>query len=547
MRRCGSAADGQSLAAFLSRSATGACLANQWRRGAGLDRRDGRWGGPKVPRDVHQSVPLLVSHDQAIGGYDDGRSAPSARPAETDAGNFSQNIDILQNRSMPQTVPFAALRYNLEHIGSLSDVVAPPYDVIDPELQEQLYKRHTANVVRVILNRTEPGDAPDANYDRAAKFVRQWISEGVLMREESPAFYVYHQTFEVDGQTVTRRGFQGRVRTTPFGEGNIYPHEETHPKAKVDRLKLTTATKQNNSQIFGLYPDPENQVIDLLDAATEGIQPVQATDHLGVLHTLWPVTDPQVIQQVSDLMMDRPMFVADGHHRYETSCNYKDQVAAQYAAEQGGPLPEDHPANFLMTMMVGMSDPGMVVLPTHRLLRGTPRFSSAEITAALAGVFDCELVAGGLQVAGTVWGQMETSNDQGLIGLYAVKDDSWLLCRATDQAAVRMAQIEPDKSDDWRSLGVSLLHRLVIDELLESAGHPKPTYVHEVDEVIGGMQGQGSQAESDGDDPYTLAALVMPATLAHVEAISLHKERMPAKSTYFYPKLLSGLTFNPLQ
>ncbi len=442
---------------------------------------------------------------------------------------------------MPQTAPFAALRYNLDHVGSLSDVIAPPYDVIDPDLQDELYKRHPANVIRIILNRSEPGDIGDEKYERAAKFVDQWKSEGVLVREAEPAYYVYHQQFEHEGKTVNRRGFMGRVRLQPFGEGNIYPHEETHPKAKVDRLKLTTATRQNNSQIFGLYPDPENEVITLLDQATDGVTPIEATDHLGVKHTLWPVTDAAVAAKVSELMADRPMFVADGHHRYETACNYREQLIAEH-----GGLDADHPANFVMTMLVGMSDPGMIVLPTHRLLRGTPRFSSTEIIARLAGTFECESVAGGLDSAVTVWSNMESADEQGLIGLYAVEDDTWLLCKTTDVRQAKMQQLAGEQSDDWRGLGVSLLHRLVIDELLGCKGHPKPTYVHDVAEVLEGMRGEGSQAESDSDEPYTLAALVMPAKLQHVEAISLHKERMPAKSTYFYPKLLSGLTFNPL-
>lgn len=443
---------------------------------------------------------------------------------------------------MPDTKPFAAVRYNLDHVGSLSNVVAPPYDVIDPDLQEQLYKQHPANVVRIILNRDEPGDQADERYARAANFAQQWKSQGVLMTEDAPAFYVYHQTFEIDGRVVTRRGFQGRVRTMPFGEGNIYPHEETHAGAKVDRLKLTAATKQNNSQIFGLYPDPENIVIEMLDAATQGITPISATDHLGVEHTLWPVTDAAVCAKVSKLMADRPMFVADGHHRYETSCNYKEQVAA----ECNESLPTDHPANFVMTMLVGMSDPGMIVLPTHRLLRGTPAFSSTEIVARLAGKFDCKVVSGGLAGAHTAWDNIEAAGDQGLIALYAAGDDCWVMAKTTSGAEESMGELAAEKSADWRGLGVSLLHRLVIDELLGCAGHPKPTYVHDVDEVISGISGEGSQAESDSDQPYTLAALVMPAKLQHVEAISLHKERMPAKSTYFYPKLLSGLTFYPL-
>jgi len=443
---------------------------------------------------------------------------------------------------MPETAPFTAVRYNLDHVGSLSEVIAPPYDVIDPDLQETLYKRHPANVVRIILNRNEPGDTGDEKYQRAAKFVEQWKSEGVLIVEDQPAYYVYHQRFEHDGQTINRRGFMGRVRLQRFGEGNIYPHEETHPKAKVDRLKLTTATRQNNSQIFGLYPDPDNEVIELLDQATNGITPLEATDHFGVKHLVWPVIDSAVADQVGALMANRPMFVADGHHRYETACNYRDQLV-----DQRGELPDDHPANFVMTMLVGMSDPGMIVLPTHRLLRGTENFTSTEITDRLGDAFDCQVIDGGLPAAEQVWAQLEAANQQDWIGLYAKADDSWLLCRATDRAASKMQSLAPERSDDWRGLGVSLLHRLVIDELLAAQGHPKPTYVHAVDELVEGMQGKGSQAESDSEEPYTLAALVMPATLAHVEAISLNKERMPAKSTYFYPKLLSGLTFYSLQ
>lgn len=442
---------------------------------------------------------------------------------------------------MPQTAPFAALRYNLDHIGNLSDVIAPPYDVIDPQLQDELYEKHAANVIRIILNREEPGDEADQKYQRAARFVDQWTSEGVLMREDKPAYYVYHQQFEHEGTLINRRGFMGRVRLQPFGEGNIYPHEETHPKAKVDRLKLTTATRQNNSQIFGLYPDPENEVITLLDAATEGVTPIESTDHLGVKHILWPVTDESVAAQVSELMESRPMFVADGHHRYETACNYRNQVI-----EETGGIAEDHPANFVMTMLVGMSDPGMIVLPTHRLLRGTPKFAAEDIISRLDGTFACEVVDGGLDAAEKVWSTMESADSQGMLGLYAATDQKWVLCKALEGAGGRMEELAASQSQDWRDLGVSLLHRLVIDDLLGCQGHPKPTYVHEVSEVVDGMRGEGSQAESDSDEPYTLAALVMPAKLEHVEAISLHKERMPAKSTYFYPKLLSGLTFNPL-
>lgn len=442
---------------------------------------------------------------------------------------------------MPIIAPFAGLRYDLDAIGLLSDVVAPPYDVIDPDLQESLYRRHDANVVRVILNRPEAGDGADSKYERAADFFRAWQANGILRRDPAPAFYVYNQQFQYDGQTIVRRGFMGRVRLQKFGEGNIYPHEETLPKAKVDRLKLTQACRTNCSQIFGLYPDPTNEAQDLLQQAATSVPQIDATDHLGVKHSMWVVTDADVLVKVGQWMRDKPMFVADGHHRYETACNYRD-----YLIERDGKIADDHPANFVMTQLVSMNDPGMIVLPTHRLLRGTPRFSSDQIIERLRPMFDCQQIGSGLDAAAAVWQRTESENRQGLLALWAVGDSQWVLCDATSGADEAIRRLAPGQSDRWRSLGVSLLHRLVIDDLLGAAGHPKPTYVHQVDEVVQGLRGEATLSENESDEPFSLAALVMPAGVSDVEAISLNRERMPAKSTYFYPKLLSGMVFHTL-
>src|SRR5690606_37681232 len=181
---------------------------------------------------------------------------------------------------MPEIQAFRGLRYDLGHVGELSNVVAPPYDVIDPELQDALYKKHPANVIRLILNRDEPGDDESSNrYTRAAKFLRNWRREGVSQTEGDPAIYAYYQAFDYAGQHFVRRGFMARVRLEPFGEGKIFPHEETHASAKEDRLKLTQACKANLSQIFGLYPDADNEAQQLLDEATSGQTPLEAVDH----------------------------------------------------------------------------------------------------------------------------------------------------------------------------------------------------------------------------------------------------------------------------
>jgi uncharacterized protein (DUF1015 family) len=438
---------------------------------------------------------------------------------------------------MPEIQAFRGLRYDLARVGSLSDVIAPPYDVVDSELQNHLYNLSPYNFLRLELNRAEPGDADaDAIYGRAANIFRTWKSERVFQTEPDPAIYYYTQTFDVEGQQFSRRGFMARVRLQRFGEGNIYPHEQTHAKAKDDRLKLTRATEANLSQIFGLYPDPNNEICDMIEAAVVGQQGLVAIDHLGVKHTMWPITDINIINKVSAAVHTLPMFVADGHHRYETACNYRDEKIAA-----NGELDSQDPANFVLTMMVGMSDPGLVVLPTHRLLTQVSRYTASEIIEKVSKYFEVESYGNGPEVADKCWSQMAMLNDQSVMALYSKQSNEWLLLTAKPEALERMAEIASDQSDDWQNLGVAILHRLVIDDLLGLKGHPKPTYVHQVSEVVDGLNGK-----LEGNLDYPIAALVMPATIDHIRAISLHGERMPAKSTYFYPKLVSGLVVNPL-
>ncbi len=440
---------------------------------------------------------------------------------------------------MPEIQAFRGLRYDLGHVGSLGDVVAPPYDVISPQMRDELYNKHPANVVRLILNRAEPGDDAAANtYSRAAKFLKNWKEEGLLQRDAQPAVYVYHQVFDHAGRTFTRRGFMARVRLQRFGEGMIYPHEQTLAGPKADRLKLTYATRTNLSQIFGLYPDPEANVQDVLEAAIAGAPPVEATDHLGVVHRLWAVTDVDAVSKVAGMMSPLPIYVADGHHRYETACNYRDELAAA-----AGEAPPDHPANFVLMMCVGMNDPGMIVLPTHRLFRGAPRISSDGLISGLGEAFTCRVAGEGADLADSIWDEIEAEADQGTVGLYTAEDERWVLARITPAGRQQLRSAAPDQSEPWRSLGVAILHRLILETRLGLKDLPRPEYVHLVEDVVGGLE----HGDPEGSGDFNLAALVMPATLDHIRAISEHGERMPAKSTYFYPKLLSGLVLNPLE
>ncbi len=436
---------------------------------------------------------------------------------------------------MPEIHAFRGIRYDLGHVGALSDVVAPPYDVIDPEYQQALYDRHPNNVVRLVLNKVEPGDDDEVNnrYTRAASFLQRWQREGILFNEADPAIYVYHQVFEYLGVSYTRRGFMARMRLSPFGEGMVFPHEQTMPGPKIDRLMLMTTCKANLSQIFGLYPDPETEAQRLLDEAVMEQTPLEATDRLGILHRIWPVTDIDVIAKVATVMGPKPVFVADGHHRYETACEYREHQ------RQAGMTP-DHGANFVLTMFVAMEDPGLIVLPTHRLFRGLPELSAEELATRLGDRFTCNLAGEGPETAHVMWEEIETRDDQGTLALYTAKDRRWTLATVAPAGQARMAEIAKDHNPEWQSLGVALLHRLLVDDCLAPPPPlelPKPEYVHKVDEVVAGIQ--------TGEFP--LAGLVMPATVDHVRSLSLMGERMPAKSTYFFPKLATGLVINPLE
>src|SRR6476469_4105344 len=214
---------------------------------------------------------------------------------------------------MPDVSPFRGVRYDVARVGTLSDVVAPPYDVIDPALQDRLYQASPYNVIRLELNRAEPGDTEDqSRYTRAARYLRDWLRQGILRQEDHPALYVYEQTFEVEGAMHTRRGFLARVRLEPFGQGRIYPHEQTLSGPKADRLALYHATGFNLSPIFGLYPDPGQVVLRVIEGGLRERTPLVATDHLVVENRLWVVTDSQTHTAVRGLMAAQPVFIADG-------------------------------------------------------------------------------------------------------------------------------------------------------------------------------------------------------------------------------------------
>lgn len=434
---------------------------------------------------------------------------------------------------MAEVQPFRGWRYDVSQVGSLSDVVAPPYDVINADQQKGLYEAHPCNVIRLELNRDEPGDdTPQAKYERATGFLRRWQQDGILAQDREPCVYVYHQEFEWEGKTFVRKGFMGRIRVEEFGKGKVFPHEHTLSGPKMDRLHLLRATKTNLSPIFGLFPDPTGAVQAPLEAALATTPPLQATDHLGVVHKFWPVHSQAAISAMQQKMIDLPIFIADGHHRYETAVNYRNELKA------AGKLGDDNAAaNFVMMMFIGMSDPGLVIMPTHRLVSGLPNLTTADLKAALGSHFELESTGKGTAGATEAWGLVDADGGQNVFGLGTVADDEWLFARCTDDSP--MAKLAADQTPAWRALGVSILHKLILEHLIKTKfpGEQKFQYVHLLDEVTDAAEKKTCQ----------LACLVPPAQISHVQDIASKLEKMPPKSTYFYPKLLSGLVFHSVE
>ena len=433
---------------------------------------------------------------------------------------------------MVEVCSFRGWRFDVAQVGDLSDVVTPPYDVIDNKQQDALFKKHPCNFIRLELNREEPGDAtPETKYERAAGFWKHWRLDGILRQEPEDAIYVYSQEFEWEGQKHVRSGFLARVRLEEFGAGNIFPHEQTLSGPKADRLNLIRATKANLSPIFGLYPDESGSVQQILDDTCLTLTPSVATDHLGVIHRTWVVTDHNVISRVKAGLRDLPVFIADGHHRYETALNYRRELQAS------GKLNDDMGApNFVMMMLVGMQDPGLQILPTHRLVSGLPEITADQLQECLATCCEVERLGTGDQAARDAWDLIEIDGGQNVFAFGTAADNNWLLARVTDTSS--MAQLASEHSETWQSLGVSLLHKLLLEDLIfkKFGGDPKFQYVHRVDETTAALKARSHQ----------LACLVAPATIDDVSEIAAARETMPPKSTYFYPKLLSGLVVNSL-
>jgi uncharacterized protein (DUF1015 family) len=431
--------------------------------------------------------------------------------------------------------PFAGVHYARHREIDFSKVIAPPYDVLDEQGKAALQAKHPNNIVTIDLPHLPPKSVgPDEVYDKANMMLQAWLKGNVLKRDTRPALYPYSQTFEHNGRKAHRRGFVCLVRLSPFGQGQVVPHEKTYANPIEDRLKLMRATGMQLSPIFGLYSDSRNEITRLLYQNLA--RPEISAKLEGVQHDLWSVIDAELENQIVDLMGTKPIYIADGHHRYTTALQYQKEAEAQHG---GKPLPPAHPANWCMFVLVGMQDDGLLILPTHRLIGGLSGFQADTFRDAISANFTMTETPLGPTHVDEFVNNVLPSQPAHTFGLYdgRTKKLYQLVLKNVDV----LRPLEPSHSDAWRRLDVAILQRYLLDEVLQ------PRFSPGRDLVKGYTADPFEVAPKVDGQQYQIALLLKATPLGALEQLAQHNEVMPQKSTFFYPKLATGMVMNPLR
>ena len=424
---------------------------------------------------------------------------------------------------MAEIKSFKALRFNTAKAGKIEELTCPPYDVISPEQRENYINTNEHNIIRLEL---PIGETP---YKDAASLLNKWISEDILKTDTNEAIYIYEEEFEAYGERKKFKGIISRVKLTPFSEGVVLPHENTLSKAKEDRFNLMKTTGCNFSQVYSLYIDEEHTTETKLDYLTKDPANIEFDDG-EVIHRLWIVNDKVVIKSICDDFASRQLYIADGHHRYETALNYKN-----YCHENNLTNGSDD-CDYIMMMLVDMDSNGLVVFPTHRLIHDVADFNEEALIEKCKEYFevseetDCSLIEAKLD-------ELYKENICAF-ALYTGKD-TWT--KLTLKNPSIMDEILKEESYAVRHLDVSVLHSLILERVLgidkeNMANQVNLTYTRSFDEAISFVNEEKSQA----------AFILNPTRISEIRDVASAGEKMPQKSTYFYPKLITGLVMNKM-
>jgi uncharacterized protein (DUF1015 family) len=452
---------------------------------------------------------------------------------------------------MPAVFPFRAVEFD-PRVRDVSGLIAPPYDVLDAEGKARLLARDARNIVGIDLPHTPAKElGPAGVYEAAAERFWAFLADGTLVRSERAVMFAYRETWEQAGadgvaQTISRSGMACCVETVPFGAragGGILPHEETFSGPKEDRLALMRATRAQLSPIFGLHADDggaARRVLGTVMSSRAADRVARTAD--GTLHEVWTVLDDATVGEYRDALAGEDVFVADGHHRYTTALNYLKEFEAR------GAVATDHPARRTMFVLVGMSDPGLVIWPTHRVLGGMREYTFERFLAEARGRIDVRPVDGGVRELDAA---LASSGDARALGLHDFATGRGVI--ATPAEADPLGARFPEKVGAWRTLSVAFVQHIIVEEICQprlNGGEPvRWAFPHTVAEVVaigsGGETGAGGASTFGGR--AQLAILVRPTPLEAVREVSRAGQLMPQKSTFFYPKLATGLFMHGLE
>jgi uncharacterized protein (DUF1015 family) len=432
--------------------------------------------------------------------------------------------------------PFRGIAYDPDQLDDVFAVLAPPYDVISQQEREIYYQRHPHNVVRLIFGRDEPGDTPQQNrYTRAAHYLRTWLQRGVLRRDAQPAMYLCAEEHRTpDGSIRERHGLIALCRLEPYERGIVLPHEETSPVPKRMLFELRSAVEANLSQIFALYEDNSGKLQDLLAAQRQRPADLRFHDADHRLHQVWRLDETAVLQEIARVMTDRWAIVADGHHRYETCLEYQ-RLSRQSTPGWTG----EEWFNFAMMYLTDIHDPGLTILPTHRLLRGLSERLVAQLPERLREACQVEAVpmhrqADRQEQVRQLMLEMQRRGEHGhVIGLYTGGETFWLLTCGESRAGFQ--RDDPNPATGRNTLDVSLLHEIILEQVLG---------MHIQEDDILFTQDEVLAVDLVVRQDYQVAFLLNPTKVEQIRQYAVASRRMPRKSTYFYPKLLTGIVMH---
>ena len=426
---------------------------------------------------------------------------------------------------MAEIKGYKGLRFNCEKAGKIEELVCPPYDIISDQQREEYIKTNPHNIIRLELPKG------DDKYNKAAEILNDWLEKGILVKEDKPAIYIYEEEFTAYGERKAIKGIICRVKLEEFSKGIILPHEFTLSKAKEDRLNLMKATNCNFSQIYSLYMDGGKNTLGKIDSLSRSEPDIQLQDNDNVTHRMWIIKDEKAIADICSDFTDRKLYIADGHHRYETALNYRNYLREQGLAKEGDAC------DYQMMMLVDMEHPGLVVFPTHRLVRNLDSFNAERVIDGCKEYFDVTEHSDINTIESTL---MELYNQGKKAYAFYCGGSSYKLLVLKDTNIIK--KLLPNASTATQQLDVTILHTLILEKIFgidaeNMAKQINLTYTKIFDEAISSVQQGNSQC----------AFILNPTRVSEIREVASNGEKMPQKSTYFYPKMITGLVMNQLE